>query len=59
MTDWADPKNSIWGSKPSSPCTKNADDPDRVILTVLSLHWENVPVEEWVTQITGAMGDRS
>jgi hypothetical protein len=52
---WADPKNAVWTAKPSSACTKNADNPDRVILTVLSLHWANVPVEEWVTQITGAV----
>jgi hypothetical protein len=52
---WADPKHAIWGNKPSSRCAMNADNPDRVILVVLSLHWEIVPVEEWVKQITGAM----
>jgi hypothetical protein len=52
---WADPGNKIWDSKPSSPCAKNADNPDRVILTVLSLHWEKVPVEAWVNQISGAV----
>jgi hypothetical protein len=52
---WADPGHKIWGSKPSSPCTKNPDNPDRVILTVLSFHWEKVPVEEWVAQISGAV----
>jgi hypothetical protein len=52
---WADPKHSIWGSKPSSACTKNADNPDRVILTALSNHWEKYPVEQWVTEITAAV----
>ena len=55
INEWADPKNAIWGSKPSSPCTKNADNPDRVILTVLSNHWEIVPAEEWLKQISGAV----
>jgi hypothetical protein len=52
---WADPKHSIWGSKPSSACAKNADNPDRVILTALSNHWEKYPVEQWVTEITAAV----
>ena len=52
---WADPKNGIWGSKPSSACTKNADNPDRVILTALSLHWANYTVEQWSTQLIGAV----
>ena len=52
---WADAKNGIWANKPSSPCTTNADNPDRVILTVLSNHWERLPVEEWVNQISGAV----
>ena len=52
---WADASNKIWSSKPSSPCTMNADNPDRVILTVLSNHWEKIPVEAWVTQISAAV----
>jgi hypothetical protein len=52
---WADPKNSIWGSKPSSACTKNADNPDRVILTALSLHWENITADQWVTHLVPAV----
>jgi hypothetical protein len=52
---WADPKNGIWGSKPSSACVKNADNPDRVILTALYLHWMNATVDEWVTTLTGAV----
>jgi hypothetical protein len=52
---WADPKNKIWGSKPSSACTKNADNPDRVILTALSLHWEKASVEQWMTHLTAAV----
>jgi hypothetical protein len=52
---WADPNNGVWGNKPTSLCAKNADNPDRVILVVLSLHWEIVPADEWVKQITAAM----
>jgi hypothetical protein len=54
---WADPKNAVWDNKPTSRCTMNADNPDRVILVVLSLHWEIVGPEEWVKQITGAMNN--
>jgi hypothetical protein len=54
---WADAKDPIWNSKPSSRCTMNADNPDRVILVVLSLHWEIVPADVWVTQITQAMNN--
>ncbi|HXU82314.1 MAG TPA: hypothetical protein VN914_13020 [Polyangia bacterium] len=54
---WADPKNGVWGNQPTSRCAKNADNPDRVILVVLSLHWEIVPAEEWVKQITLAMNN--
>ncbi len=52
---WADANHKIWDSKPSSPCTKNADNPDRVILTVLSLHWEKASVDEWSAQIAAAV----
>jgi hypothetical protein len=52
---WADANNKIWGSKPSSACAKNADNPDRVILTALSLHWANISADAWVTQLTGAV----
>jgi hypothetical protein len=52
---WATPNHSIWGSKPSSPCKMNAANPDRVILVVLSNHWETWTVEQWVTPIIAAM----
>jgi len=52
---WADPKDKIWGSKPSSACANNADNPDRVILTGLSLHWQKVSVAEWVTHLSAAV----
>jgi hypothetical protein len=50
-----DPKNGIWGSKPPSACTRNADDPDRVILTALSLHWANDTVQQRITQLEAAV----
>ena len=52
---WADANNSIWSSKPSSACKMNAANPDRVILVVLSTHWETWTVEQWVTPIIAAM----
>jgi hypothetical protein len=52
---WADPKNSIWGSKPSSACKMNAANPDRVILVVLSNHWETWTLDQWVTPIIATM----
>jgi hypothetical protein len=54
---WADPKNDVWNSKPSSACAMNAGNPDRVILVALSLHWANISVDEWVKQLTGAMNN--
>jgi hypothetical protein len=55
VTYWADPKNGIWGSKPSSACATNADNPDRVILTALYLHWMTAPVDQWVTTLSAAV----
>jgi len=52
---WASPTHSIWGSKPSSACKMNAANPDRVILVVLSNHWETWTLEQWVTPIVAAM----
>jgi hypothetical protein len=52
---WADPKHNIWNTKPSSACAMNADNPDRVILTALYLHWMSATVDEWVTQLTAAI----
>jgi hypothetical protein len=52
---WADPNHNIWASKPSSPCTMNAANPDRVILVVLSNHWETWTLQQWVTPIVAAM----
>jgi hypothetical protein len=52
---WADPSDGIWGSKPSSPCKMNATNPDRVILVVLSNHWETWTLDQWVTPIIATM----
>jgi len=43
---WADPKNALWGHAPSSACTVNAKNPDRILFTVLN--WVYTKVEEWV-----------
>jgi hypothetical protein len=55
VTYWADPKHPIWGTKPSSACATNPDNPDRVILTALWLHWLPATVDEWVTGLTAAI----
>jgi hypothetical protein len=52
---WADANNGVWGSKPSSACTMNAGNPDRIVLVGLYLHWMDATVDEWVTQINGAV----
>jgi hypothetical protein len=52
---WADPSNKVWGQKPSSACTMNAGNPDRVILTALYLHWMHASVEEWVNVLSTAV----
>jgi hypothetical protein len=50
---WADPKDAIWSEPVVSPCAKNSDKPDRVILT--TVNWEYATTEEWVATITKAV----
>lgn len=52
---WANPGDKIWGSRPTSACTMNSANPDRVILVVLSNHWETWTLDQWVTPIIAAM----
>jgi hypothetical protein len=50
---WADPKNAVWATKPSSPCTKNALDPDRVIF--VGLEFDFTTVAQWLPNLTAVV----
>jgi hypothetical protein len=50
---WADPKNALWGHAPSSACTVNAKNPDRILFTVLN--WVYTKVDEWVPPTVAAV----
>jgi len=50
---WADPKDPIWSEPTVSPCAKNSDKPDRIILT--TVNWEYTTTDEWVATITKAV----
>ena len=50
---WADPKDPIWNEPIVSPCAKNSDKPDRIILT--TVNWEYKTTDEWVATITKAV----
>src|SRR5688572_4413322 len=36
VESWADPNNGLWANNPSSPCTMNAKNPDRILFTGLN-----------------------
>jgi len=46
VTLWADPKNGVWGTGPSSACTQNANNPDRVIF--VGLQFDFTMLSEWL-----------
>jgi hypothetical protein len=50
---WADPKNGVWGTKPSSACAQNADNPDRVIF--VGLNFDTTTLEQWVPPLTNVV----
>jgi hypothetical protein len=50
---WADAKDPIWKEPLVSPCAKNSDKPDRIILT--TVNWEYKTTDEWVAAITKAV----
>lgn len=47
VNNWADPNDPLWKNKPSSACAMNPDNPDRVLLEALYLHWMDATVEQW------------
>jgi hypothetical protein len=50
---WADPKNAVWGGSPSSACTKNANNPDRVIF--IALNFDTTMLDQWVPPLTNVV----
>jgi hypothetical protein len=48
VNNWADPNDALWKNKPSSACTMNADNPDRIVIESLYLHWMDATLDEWV-----------
>ena len=48
VNNWADPNDPLWNSKPSSACTMNADNPDRIIIESLYLHWMDATLDQWM-----------
>jgi hypothetical protein len=50
---WADPKNSIWNTTPSSACTQNANNPDRIIF--IALNFDTTMLDQWVPPLTAVV----
>jgi hypothetical protein len=50
---WADPKNGVWGTGPSSPCAQNAGNPDRVIF--IALNFDTTMLDQWVPPLTAVV----
>jgi hypothetical protein len=48
IEDWANPNSPLWAMNKLSPCTTNADNPDRVIF--VGVNWNYSTAAEWVTQ---------
>jgi len=48
VNNWADPNDALWKSKPSSACAMNPDNPDRIVIEALYLHWMDATVDQWV-----------
>ena len=53
VESWADPNNGLWANNPSSPCTMNAKNPDRILFT--GLNWVYDKVEQWVPPLTASV----
>lgn len=50
---WADPKNGVWNTGPSSACAQNAGNPDRVIF--VALNFDTNTLEQWVPPLTAVV----
>jgi hypothetical protein len=51
---WADPKNAVWSTAPSSRCATGSDDPDRVIF--VGLNWDYRSMDPWIAQLSAVVG---
>jgi hypothetical protein len=49
IQQWNDPNNALWSMAKLSPCTQNANTPDRVIFT--PVNWDYTTSAEWVPQL--------
>jgi hypothetical protein len=43
---WADPKNGVWNTGPSSACAQNANNPDRVLF--VALNFDQTALDWWL-----------
>ena len=50
---WADPKNGVWNTGPTSPCAQNANNPDRVIF--IALNFDTTMLDQWVPPLTAVV----
>ena len=48
VNNWADPGDPLWNNKPSSASAMNANNPDRIVIESLYLHWMDATVDQWV-----------
>jgi hypothetical protein len=46
---WADPKNGVWSTGPSSACAQNATNPDRVIF--VALNFDQTALDWWLPPV--------
>jgi hypothetical protein len=51
---WADPNSTLWSMAKSTPCTQNANNPDRVLFA--GVNWQYTTAAEWVTQYEAVIG---
>jgi hypothetical protein len=52
---WADPRNGLWSMAPSSPCAKNAGNPDRVLF--VGTNYDYTTLDEWVPKLTAVVNN--
>jgi hypothetical protein len=48
IQNWADPNSDLWSMAKLSPCTTNANNPDRVIF--VGVNWDYNTPAQWMTQ---------
>jgi hypothetical protein len=50
---WADPKNGVWNTGPSSACAQNANNPDRVVF--VALNFDQTTLDWWLPPVTAVV----